>query len=101
MLRFLVILLIIWLSFQLIFMLFGRQIMRFLLKRLTRRIEKNFWEQQNAHQQKYDPNFDREMHLNPDVKIKVPRKDAAKTATPPPPETSGAVQDVDFEEIPD
>jgi hypothetical protein len=100
MLRFLVILLIIWLSLQLIWLLFGRQILRFLMRRLAKRIEQNFWAQQNAHQQKYDPNYDSEMHLNQDVKLKVPRQDkATKTRKPATDPGSGAVQDVDFEEL--
>jgi hypothetical protein len=100
MLRFLVILLIIWLSLQLIWLLFGRHILRYLMRRLAKRVEQNFWAQQNAHQQKYDPNYDREMHLNQDVKLKVPRQDKADQSRKPAQDaSSGAVQDVDFEEV--
>lgn len=96
-LKFLLILLIIYLALTVFFRLFGPPILRYLMRRLARRAEQQFWQQQNQHQQKYDPNYAEEVNLNNEVKIKVPRKDK----TPPPKADYSGIDDVDFEEVRD
>jgi hypothetical protein len=81
-----------FLGFYLFFSIFGKRILLFLLRRYVAGVEKKMRAQAEQFQKKYDPDFEKELHISNNVKIQVPYNSPKKTA-------GGNIQDVDFEEI--
>lgn len=76
----------------LFFAILGKRIIVYLLTKHIQNIEKKMQKQEEYFQNKYDPNFERELHLSKNVKIQIPYE-TKKSIRP------SKIQDVDFEEI--
>ena len=97
MLKFVLWAVVVYLLFRLFWSLFGGVIIRWIAVGIFKRVEKEAVRQRNHMAQSMDPDYERELHLSQDVKIKIPRKQKAQPRN----NDSGAsaVQDVDFEEV--
>jgi hypothetical protein len=96
MLQFIVFLILSWLTLRFLAKLFGGMLVRVALQRALERMQKQYINTQNAFQQKYDPEFDREILINPDLKVKMPRSDTKGSDNTK--RTRRFIDDVDFEE---
>jgi ABC-type uncharacterized transport system fused permease/ATPase subunit len=84
-----------WLVLSLLARWFGPRLFRFVLQRLARKIHKDFAQQNNAYQRKYG---DQEIHLDPNLKIKVNQQPSNRNEKLSQAAASAA-EDVEFEEI--
>lgn len=105
--NFILICLLIYVGFRLVRWLFGPLLLKFLLRRINKEIENRFVRQQNAYQHhKYDPEYEREVHLSQDIKIQFQHGASTENAPPPTTKTqskltqSKDIDYVEFEEIP-
>jgi len=85
-------------SIWLIFRLFGKQIMRFALRKAVDKIQKDMENQTRQYQQNYgqDP-YHNNHRVNDEVEIKIPKQQAGSTG----PSLEDIAEDVEFEEIAD
>jgi len=95
-LKFIIVTLIIYLSLRVLWRIFGARILRYLLRRVTRKMEQNFWQQQNQQQARYDRHYEQELNLNAEVKLKVPHREKRMKST-----KGAGIEDVPYEEIPE
>ena len=84
---------------RILFRLFRPQITRWFVGYLQRKVEEQQVKQRNAFNQQHDPDFKEEVHLNKDVKVKVPREDKKTRERKAAQESD--IEDVEFEEIKD
>ena len=82
---------------RILFRLFRPQIARWFMRFVQRKMEEQQVKQRNAFQQHHDPNYQEEVHVSGDMKVKVPRKDKSKEKRSK--MQSDTIEDVEFEEI--
>ena len=76
----------------LFFSIFAKRILLYLLRRYVANIEKKMRAQEEQFQKKYDPDFEKELHISKNIKIQIPHNSQSKKRSP-------NIEDVDFEEI--
>ncbi len=96
MLNFLIWAVAIYLLLRLFWSLFGGMLIRWIAVGIFKRVERETVRQRNHMAQSMDPDYERELHLSQDLKIKIPRKPKAEGSNT---EKTTGVQDVDFEEV--
>jgi hypothetical protein len=93
MLNFLLWCLIVFLALNLFWRFFGVYILRWAVFRFLRKIEQDQMRMRNNMGTSTDPNYEREVHLDDERKVKVPRKETR-------PNKSAFAEDVEFEDLP-
>lgn len=101
MMRFVLLIFLIYLSIRVFWHLFGYLLIQLVVRKSMENMQKQFINTENAFQNRYDSEHDREITVNPDLTVKVPRGQEEKKEDT----YSGRhidnsrITDVDFKEV--
>ena len=101
MMRFILIIFLLYLSFRVFWHLFGPFLIQLVVRKSMENMQKQFINTENAFQNRYDAEHDREITVNPNLTVKVPRnpnENKAETSTGRHIDNS-RISDVDFREV--
>lgn len=101
MLKFLLFMALAFLTLRLVIRLTGGWLMRVIMQKAAENMQKQYINTENSFHQRYDPDFESEYMVNPNLKVKVPRENASESAAAGKKAGRRGIDDVDFEETRD
>lgn len=82
-----------WLGFKILWEIFGYYVLRYASKKTAEHMRNQFFKHENFYNESQSPEFEKEVTLDPKLKVKIPREE------PKTKRRNAPVEDVDFEEI--